>query len=308
MPFDPLKSFAEGAAITRGILDDRAKRNHADQMRDLKEHDLMQRLAISEMNRDAASQRSADILKAAEDRITSGEKEREADRESAKDKYTSLLGEKITEFDSLLSESQKKRLDAEQKVKDTIAESDKKVATAVRSALLQRKQKNTDLQLRHFSDQAKEQDELYAKMTPEEKASPHGVQTLAHAENFRRQAGYAEKALESLNDIDVDADPSGLLGQSNQPKAELLQGMVGSPTFTASPLTAQPPALASPLGLPPQNPAAASVALPTPQPTAQSTAQGQSPGVRIKNKQTGQTFTYGGNPADVPTNQFDLIQ
>lgn len=43
-----------------------------------------------------------------------------------------------------------------------------------------------------------------------------------------------------------------------------------------------------------------------PQQGVQQQPQGQ--GVKIRDKVSGQTFNYGGNPADVPTNQYDILQ
>jgi hypothetical protein len=66
-----------------------------------------------------------------------------------------------------------------------------------------------------------------------------------------------------------------------------LLGMLSNQVYnTQSPMSAQ-----QPQGLPQGSPV--------------STNTG---GVTIKNKQTGQAFIYRGNPQDIPTNQFDIIQ
>lgn len=65
-----------------------------------------------------------------------------------------------------------------------------------------------------------------------------------------------------------------------------LLGMLSNQVYnTQSPMSAQ-----QPQGLPQGSPVSTNT------------------GVTIKNKQTGQAFIYRGNPQDIPTNQFDIIQ
>lgn len=284
-----------------GILNSRELRKRRDeqselaqQLNQIREQNLMQRLAISEMNRDAASQRSADTLKAAEDRIASNEKQNDAKLDASQSLSDSKLSQQNDQFAHKFSLSNQRADAAEAKMKQMEQDFQQKQAQQAREFL---NKTRTDA-LEHVMNRADKSAEYYDKLLADPNAKESPSFNL-----WTRKSQYHHTLADK-----VAAELGGQQGGGDTSTSASPLG--GGPTAAhlATPLTAQPPAPASPLGLPPQNPTAAPVALPAPQPTAQPAAQGQPPGVRIKNKQTGQTFTYGGNPADVPTNQFDLIQ